>query len=187
MPAVSTRSTFEQLVAELDAAVRAGGSAQDTIDAVAAGVRPYLGQPGLLRPDQRQSDPVAYRANLLHAADDGSWSLVALVWLPGQVTPIHDHLTWCVVGVHEGSEFEQRFTIDGSGEALVCSGETRTGVGTVTGLLPPGDIHRVRNDGDHEAVSLHVYGTDVRRNKISATRRCYDLPVRGRHRRAAGE
>ena len=46
MPAVSTRSTFEQLVAELDAAVRAGGSAQDTIDAVAAGLRPYLGQPG---------------------------------------------------------------------------------------------------------------------------------------------
>ena len=178
MSAVSTRSTFEQLVAELDGAVRAGGSATDTVDAVAAGLGPYLGRTDLLRPDQRRSDPTAYRANLLHAADDGSWSLVALVWLPGQVTPIHDHLTWCVVGVHEGAEHEQRFAFADSGDALVLSGEGRTGVGTVTGLLPPGDIHRVRNDGDGEAVSLHVYGTDVRRNKISATRRCYDLPVR---------
>lgn len=180
MSAVSTRSAFEQLVADLDNAVRASGSATETVDAVAAGLRSYLGRPDLLRPDQRRSDPSAYCANLLHAADDGAWSLVALVWLPGQVTPIHDHLTWCVVGVHEGFESEQRFALDGSGAALVLTGESRTGAGTVTGLLPPGDIHRVRNAGDQEAVSLHVYGTDVRRNKISATRRCYDLPVRPR-------
>jgi predicted metal-dependent enzyme (double-stranded beta helix superfamily) len=177
MSAVSTRSTLDLLVAELDAAVRSSASPTHTIDVVAAGLRPFLGRTDLLRNEQRRSDPTSYRANLLHAADDGAWSLVALVWLPGQLTPIHDHLTWCVVGVHEGSEFEQRFAFDASGEALALTGEGRSQVGTVCGLLPPGDIHRVRNDSDQVAVSLHVYGTDVRRNKISATRRCYDLPV----------
>ena len=49
--------------------------------------------------------------------------------------------------------------------------------GTVAGLLPPGDIHRVTNCGTDLAVSLHVYGADlsVRRTSI---RRVYDLPVR---------
>ena len=178
MSAVSTRSTLEQLVTDLDNAVRMSGSSRQTIGAVEAALRPFLGRVDLLQPDQRRSDPTSYRANLLHAAEDGAWSLVALVWLPGQVTPIHDHLTWCVVGVHEGCEYEQRFGIAESGEALTLTGESRSEVGTVCGLLPPGDIHRVRNDGDRVAVSLHVYGTDVRRNKISATRRCYDLPVR---------
>ncbi|MGN6174847.1 MAG: cysteine dioxygenase, partial [Streptosporangiaceae bacterium] len=50
------------------------------------------------------------------------------------------------------------------------------GTGDVTGLAPPGDIHRVRNDGTQTAISLHVYGTDIRRMG-SSVRRIYDLPV----------
>ena len=33
--------------------------------------------------------------------------------------------------------------------------------GEVTGLLPPGDIHRVHNAADATAISLHVYGADL--------------------------
>ena len=29
--------------------------------------------------------------------------------LAGQSTPIHDHVSWCVVGVYEGRERETRF------------------------------------------------------------------------------
>jgi predicted metal-dependent enzyme (double-stranded beta helix superfamily) len=46
----------------------------------------------------------------------------------------------------------------------------------VTGLAPPGDIHRVRNDGPQTAISLHIYGTDIGRLG-SSVRRNYDLPV----------
>jgi 3-mercaptopropionate dioxygenase len=179
MSVLQTRSTLDRLIAELDVAVHCADSAESTIDAVAGALRPFLGRTDLLAPEHRRSDPTSYQANLLHAAEDGSWSLVALVWLPGQVTPIHDHLTWCVVGVHESYEFEERFTLDESAGVLVQKREgRRADVGEVTGLLPPGDIHRVRNKSDQMAVSLHVYGLDVRRTKISATRRCYNLPVR---------
>ena len=48
--------------------------------------------------------------------------------------------------------------------------------GDVTGLAPPGDIHRVRNDGAQTAISLHIYGTDIS-CMGSSVRRVYDLPV----------
>jgi predicted metal-dependent enzyme (double-stranded beta helix superfamily) len=95
------------LVADLDAVAR-HASPSATIDAVAAALRPHLGRPDLLAPDQRIGDAAGYRQHLLHVAPDGAWSLVALVWLPGQETAVHDHVTWCVVGVHEGYEHETR-------------------------------------------------------------------------------
>jgi 3-mercaptopropionate dioxygenase len=46
----------------------------------------------------------------------------------------------------------------------------------VAGLVPPGDIHRVGNDGMDTAISLHIYGTDLGRLG-SSIRRVYDNPV----------
>jgi predicted metal-dependent enzyme (double-stranded beta helix superfamily) len=164
------------LTADLDAAVRDAAPGQARVDAVGHALAPYLGDPRLLRPDQCVGDPEHYRQHLLHVADDGAFSLVGLVWLPGQTTPIHDHLSWCVVGVHTGEEHEITYRRDG--DRLVVSGEAVAGPGTVTGLLPPGDIHRVTNTAPGTAISLHVYGLDVSR-RGSSIRRRYDLPVVG--------
>ena len=45
--------------------------------------------------------------------------------------------------------------------------------GDVDGFAPPGDIHRIRNNTETTAISIHVYGTDVARLGGSA-RRYYD-------------
>jgi hypothetical protein len=42
--------------------------------------------------------------------------------------------------------------------------------GEVSGFAPPGDIHRIRNDGSETAISLHIYGTDITRVGTSARR-----------------
>ncbi|MCD2194137.1 cysteine dioxygenase family protein [Actinomycetospora endophytica] len=181
---ITLETLLTALTTDLDAAVRGTVPGMPRIDAVGHALVPYLGDPRLLRPDQRVGDPDRYRANLLHVADDGAFSLVALVWLPGQATPIHDHLSWCVVGVHTGEEHETTYRLDGDrldgdrldGDRLVVTGEAIAGPGTVTGLLPPGDIHRVTNSAPGTAISLHVYGLDVSR-RGSSIRRCYDLPV----------
>ena len=107
---------------------------------------------------------------------------MGLVWLPGQTTPIHDHLTWCVVGIHEGLEDERRFRV--VEDHLEETDRVISGPGTVAGLLPPGDIHRVTNTGSGIAISLHVYGLDLRLHGSSIRRR-YDLPVH--RRRSAGQ
>jgi len=95
----------------------------------------------------------------------------------GQVTPIHDHVTWCVFGVLQGAEHEELYAVRDGGW-LEQTGSNVAAVGEVSGFAPPGDIHRVRNCGDGVAISLHVYGADITRLG-SSVRRTYDLPVLG--------
>jgi predicted metal-dependent enzyme (double-stranded beta helix superfamily) len=149
------------LTTDLDLAIRSTrGNDTETVAAVCAALQPALSATDLLLPGQRIGDPAAYRSHVLHVAPDGAFSVVALVWLPGQATAIHDHLAWCVVGVYEGAEHETRYRPTGDGR-LVETGSAVAFPGEVAGLLPPGDIHRVHNGGDSKAISLHVYGADL--------------------------
>jgi 3-mercaptopropionate dioxygenase len=171
---LTTTSALVELATDVDRAARRHRSAKRTLGAVEAALAPYLGLADLLTPEQREPDPTAYRQHLLHVAPDGAFSIVALVWLPGQATPVHDHISWCVVGVHEGEEHETQFRV--AGGRLIPIATAVNAVRSVSGVLPPGDIHLVRNSGDCLAISLHVYGADLRVSGTSIRRR-YDLPV----------
>ena len=46
--------------------------------------------------------PESYRQYLLYCDPLERFSVVSFVWQPGQRTPIHDHLTWGLVGVMRG-------------------------------------------------------------------------------------
>jgi predicted metal-dependent enzyme (double-stranded beta helix superfamily) len=177
MITINRPAVLAELVERLDDAARSAGNDLATAEAVAAALQPFLGGPGLLTPEQEAGDPDRFRTHLLHVPDDGAYSLVAAVWRPGQRTPIHDHVAWCVVGVHRGEEHEVRYRlVDGH---LVEDGHTVGPCGEVTVLTPPGDIHAEVNDGTAVAASLHVYGADLRQRGTSV-RRCYSLPVRSR-------
>jgi predicted metal-dependent enzyme (double-stranded beta helix superfamily) len=147
-----------------------------TASLVADVLRRRLPGPDLLTAEERAGDPMSYQSHLLHVDPDGAFSVVAVVWRPGQVTRIHDHVTWCVVGVLRGVEREELFSCP-TGDHLVRVGDNANGPGSVTGFAPPGDIHRVRNPAGETTISLHVYGTDISRIG-SSVRRDYDLPIR---------
>ena len=164
-----------QLAAAVRHAVRSGGSWQETAGRVAAALRDRLPGPGLLSPGQLAGDPGGYQTHLVHAEPDGSFSVVVMVWLPGQRTPVHDHLTWCVTAVLQGTEYEEVFAL--RGDHLEVVARNASPAGTVSGFAPPGDIHQVTNVGETVAVSMHVYGTDITRVG-SSVRRVYDLQVR---------
>jgi hypothetical protein len=66
-----------------------------------------------------------------------------------------------------------------AGQHLVELDRVASPQGSVAALVPPGDIHRVTNDGDRPAISLHVYGADLRQRGTSIRRR-YDLPILAR-------
>ena len=38
--------------------------------------------------------------------DDKIFSVIGGVFLPGQATPIHYHLTWALIGIYKGEERE---------------------------------------------------------------------------------
>ncbi|HZC39894.1 MAG TPA: cysteine dioxygenase family protein [Streptosporangiaceae bacterium] len=132
---------------------------------VADQLRAHLPGPGILTGGQRRGQPGRPAGHLLHAEPDGRFSILGLVWRPGQSTRIHDHITWCVVGVLQGAEHEDLYD-----DQLNPIGARDNHPGEVSGFAPPGDIHRIRNTGTRTAISLHIYGTDITRIGSSARR-----------------
>ncbi len=164
------------LITAIRTATDAHADWQQTAVLVADQLRRHLPGPEILTAGERAGDPAGYRCHVLHTEPDGSFSITALVWRPGQVTPIHDHVAWCVFGVLQGTEHEELYSLSADGGSLTEVGRNVNKLGEVSGFAPPGDIHRVRNVSDQTAISMHIYGTDITRLG-SSVRRTYDLPV----------
>jgi 3-mercaptopropionate dioxygenase len=172
------RACPDSLVRAVRAEVRRGLDWQQTADRVVGALRANLpGPTAILSAPLRRGDPAGYQSHLLYVEPDGTFSISAMVWLPGQQTLIHDHVAWCVTGVLKGSEHEEIFALADGGRTLRLAARNVNLPGTVSGFAPPGDIHRVRNTGDTVAISMHVYGADISRLGNSI-RREYILPVR---------
>ena len=105
----------------------------------------------------------------LVALGDGElgFVVVAMVWQPGQETPVHDHSgIWCVEGVLEGSVRITQYdpVEDGSPAGsfqLRQSGRFESRIGDTGRLIPPFEFHKIENVGDRTAITLHVYGKDL--------------------------
>jgi 3-mercaptopropionate dioxygenase len=176
--AVVTGTCPDGLVRAVRGEVRRGLGWRETADGVAAALRANLPDPAAILPvSLRRGDPAGYQSHLLYAEPDGSFSISAMVWMPGQQTMIHDHVAWCVTGVLQGREYEEVFALADGGCTLRLAARNVNPAGAVSGFAPPGDIHRVRNTGDTVAISMHVYGADISRLGNSI-RREYTLPVR---------
>lgn len=140
---------------------------------------PLLAEPDFLEERYRVPDEDGYKQYVVHVHPEGLYSIVSLVWLPGQSTPIHDHRCWCVVGVLDGREQESRYTLHQSdGEEWLVEGRGATYTpGDVCVLVPPEeDIHRVGNADDRATISMHIYGADIASVGTSINRR-FDLPI----------
>lgn len=119
-----------------------------------------------------------FAMNLIHMPRDELFSIIGGIWHPGQTTPIHDHLTWALIGVYDGEEREALFrrTDDESNPKIakieqVSQKINRKGHVTVLGHR---GIHRVDNISGKPTTSIHVYGRDIGH----AERHSYD-PVTG--------
>ena len=120
---------------EIEEAVRA--EALHPHEAVARILEPRVTEPDLLGGVNYTGSRDRYTRHLVYAGP--GFSILALVWLPGQMSPIHGHRSWCVLALRQGALVETCFTRDGLG----------------------GDeehYHRLANLGVETAVSIHVYG-----------------------------
>jgi predicted metal-dependent enzyme (double-stranded beta helix superfamily) len=117
--------------------------------------------PALLAPAQREGSADSYRRHLLAADPLGRYAIAALVWQPGQASPVHAHHTWCGYAVVEGRLSETVFEWDDAQQranALRTQARKRGAVSFVRGGR--GAIHRLGNCSDAPAVSLHIYGVE---------------------------
>ena len=150
----------------------------DDPHAIARRLKRLLAVDGWLAPEHQRPGRDAYRQHLLHVSADRRLSVLSLVWLPGQRTPIHDHVSWCVVGVYEGREREIRYRA--VGDRLEEAGSIDALPGHVEVIVPSSeaDIHAVAAVGTEPTISIHVYGADIERRGTSIYRRFDDWPVR---------
>src|SRR5581483_5334058 len=135
---------------------------------------------------KRSREGGMYGYNFYQSAD-GSLTINAPAFLKNRPTPIHDHLTWGVIGVYSGQQLTTRYArVDDTGQP----GTTRLevvenavlGPGATYPLLPPDDLHRIETVSDEPGISIHVLGADLRRQR----RNVYE-PVVYRIREVEGE
>ena len=86
-------SRLSPLVAGIRTAVDSHADWAETAQLVADELRGHLPTPDVLTAEQRLGSPDDYVGHTLHVEPDGSFSIVALVWRPGQFTRIQDHVT----------------------------------------------------------------------------------------------
>jgi predicted metal-dependent enzyme (double-stranded beta helix superfamily) len=123
-----------------------------------------IAQDGWLPEALLEPDPDSYRIHRLHVDPAGRFSVSAMVWGPGQGTPIHDHTVWGMVGVLRGRERCEEFGhLLEPGGPLVAGDAHELASGDIDFVSPNiGDIHRVSNAlPDGTSVSIHVYGGDI--------------------------
>lgn len=138
-----------------DVAAAAASRDADRGQRVAAALLPYLGRPGLLDHEASCGSPDRYTRHLVHRGPD--YTILSLVWMPGQMSPVHAHRTWCAFGLHQGHLVESFFRNEASDTAP--AGCVQRCVGDVGHSGPGQDTaHRIANLCIRKAVSIHVYG-----------------------------
>lgn len=106
----------------------------------------------------------SYTRHILHADPAGMFTVVALRWDANQASPVHAHYTWCAYRVLRGELTESHFEWDRSVEqAYLFNRVARSAGQSVCGHGGMDFIHRLGNEHEQTAVSIHVYGIDSAR------------------------
>jgi predicted metal-dependent enzyme (double-stranded beta helix superfamily) len=162
-----TSNNLETFIREADSRSRERTDPADCVLALAPLMLDLIEHAGtFLEQRHYREDPSNYARNLIYRAPDESLSLYALVWRPGQWTPVHDHGSWGVVGIVEGVLEERsyvRLSHDRNtdeGIELARGGTVLLKSGAVTSFVPnPDHIHVTGVPPERpRAVSLHLYG-----------------------------
>ena len=109
-----------------------------------------------------------YARRLLHRDPAGRYTVLVMVWDRGQGTPLHDHAgTWCCECVYLGRIRVTSFSaLGGDPELDLVEFRQETvvhaGVGEAGALIPPFEYHILENAGDEPAVTIHVYGEEMK-------------------------
>jgi predicted metal-dependent enzyme (double-stranded beta helix superfamily) len=154
MTFIRTLSPLETMLAGIAAAAR--GPLGMRPAAVAEAIAAFADRPDLLEGLDCPCCPDRYMRHLLQSDPAGGYAVVALVWRPGQMSPVHAHKAWCAFAVHRGVLTETYYTPGDPPEPAA------------TGLLRPGDashgaadphlIHRLANLSCRTAISIYCYG-----------------------------
>lgn len=128
---------------------------------IAHALRVAAAMPELLTAELCAPRAGCYARHTIASDPAGRFTLLSIVWAPGQFSPPHAHDAWCAYTVAENALTETLYEFDAqSGKALAAD----------TALREPGyacfapagleQIHRLGNAGGVGAISIHAYGVE---------------------------
>jgi predicted metal-dependent enzyme (double-stranded beta helix superfamily) len=186
--ATTEQYTISQFVEDAKRVVgSANGDRKRVVDELRPLVEKVVWDDGLFEERYRAEPENGRPRYLYHTQPDGALQVYVVEFAPGMPTPVHDHLTWGLIGLCGGAQKTSRYQRldDGSEQGhadLKLIEESVLERGAVYPLLPPNDIHRIETVGDQPSYSLHVLGVDLSRQH----RNIFDVesgkvtPVEGR-------
>lgn len=174
----SPNYSLEQFTRDTDSVVRKYSTESEILRRLRPLLERLLANPNSVPPEAFKPRQDRFAFNLIYMPKDKAFSVIGGVWQSGQTTPIHDHLTWALIGVYEGEEREAiyRRSDDGSNPRLAKLEKVseRINKRDQVSVLGRAGIHRVDNISEKTSMSVHVYGRDVGNTE----RHSYD-PVTG--------
>lgn len=113
----------------------------------------------------RQLQPGApYSSYQLYMNKLETLSVILDIFAPGQVAPVHNHCTWGVFACLEGEELERRYAVP---PELTTAPVEISVSNNIPGVISVADsahnsFHQVECVGDVPAISLHIYGANLK-------------------------
>ena len=106
------------------------------------------------------SPKVGWSVKMLYQEPDYPLTVQMVAWLPGKVSPIHNHATWGIVAIISGEEknrFWRRSPNARHPDRIEQVGEHILVPGDIIGFMP-GAIHSVEPSGDEPTITFNIYG-----------------------------
>ncbi len=143
-----------------------GARGREFIRAAEPALKRLLGAGSFLPPEALEPSDEGYARHLLYRDPGERFVVAAMVWKPGQGTPIHDHDgAWGMLGMVEGGLEVVNYFADAEiaeGEVTLRSDAPHNpSAGARDSVCGCADIHTVRNRRGDVAVSIHVYPRDL--------------------------
>ncbi len=157
---------FQDFITDMEMITSVEKDQAEMIRKISRKIRLLIDGEEFLTEEEREADSAHYARHLVYIDRRRRFVVMSGVWQPGQGTPIHDHGTWGVMGIHSGElrvtnylRFDDRKK-PGFAELRESTGGW-SGPGSVSYVLPPNEeIHKVECI-DKPTVSIHVYGRDI--------------------------
>lgn len=135
-------------------------------DIVEARMADLLHRDLVLTADQQTGAKDCYTRHRIYTDPNSLFTILALHWGPGQESPVHGHHAWGTIGILSGQIEVTCYGKTGNGDCLQDLDVTRmitAAAGATTTVCPdPGGIHKMANRSNQSAITLHVYGMDLR-------------------------
>lgn len=105
-----------------------------------------------------------YSSYQLYLNKQETLSVILDIFAPGQVAPVHNHCTWGVFVCLEGEELERRYTTSVDLSTAPVETEILNSTPGMVSVAGPARnaFHQVECVGDVPAISLHIYGANLK-------------------------